>query len=408
MLFTGIDWSDQHLDYHLCTAEKRVLAEGQVRANLSGLGELFAALERHAPPGEIGVAIETAHGAWVQALLDRGYAVYPVNPKSAERFREALSSAGDKSDRIDRRVLAWMLAALHPHLRPLRPDAPEIVALRIACQDRVRLVEERTAKLNELGAVLKIHYPAFAGLFGELDSTIALQFLVEFPTQKQMRALSPARLRGWLKRHGYTSMSRLEEMQALLVAPALAVAEHLQRAKAPLLRYLAGSLLALKAEIAQRERQIGDHFGGLPEADWIRSLPGAGPILGPALLACLGRDPQRFADAGDARALMGTAPVTQASGKSRVVHFRRGCWKFARRTLQLFAEQSRRACAWAQAFYEKQRASGHGHHAALRALAHKWLKIILAMRRGGTRYDETRLSHSRDRQRLSPTPASGA
>ena len=83
----------------------------------------------------------------------------------------------------------------------------------------------------------------------------------------------------------------------------------------------------------------------------------------------------------DARAFLGTAPVTKASGSSRSVRFRRGCWKFARRTLQLFADGSRRQCVWAQTYYEQHRARGHGHHAALRALAHKWLKVILAMKR---------------------------
>jgi len=149
MLFAGIDWSDQSLEYHLRRADGQVLAEGHVRPDVGGLAELGLALEAHAPPAEIGIAIETTHGAWVQALLDRGYVLYPVNPKTAERFRQALSAAGNKSDRIDRKVLALMLAGLHQELRPLRRDDPEIVALRIACEDRVRLVEERTAKLRE-------------------------------------------------------------------------------------------------------------------------------------------------------------------------------------------------------------------------------------------------------------------
>lgn len=396
MLFVGIDWSDQNLDFHARRTEGQVLAEGSVKPNLAGMSELFATLEQHAPPDEISVAIETAHGAWVQALLDRGYSVYPVNPRSAERFRQALSAAGNKSDRIDAKVLAMMLATLHRELKPLRPDAPEIVALRIACQDRVRLVEERTAKLNELRALLKIYYPAFLGLFGCLDSVIALKFLQAFPTQKALQALTPKRLRSWLKRHHYTRMSRVDELEARLVEPTLPVAEHLQTAKADLLCYVAASLLALKAEIARREKRITEQFNALPEADWVDSLP-AGPTLAPALLACVGRDPERFAEAAEAQALMGTAPVTKASGRMRVVQFRRGCWKFARRTLQLFANHSRRSCPWAQAFYEKQRAAGRGHHAAVRALAHKWLKIILAMRRTGTPYNEAVFLHSQKR-----------
>ena len=192
----------------------------------------------------------------------------------------------------------------------------------------------------------------------------------------------------------------LDEMVDVLTQPALPVADHLQQAKAPLISYLAASIQTLNSEIAKRNQWITEHLDHLPEANWVRSLPGAGEVLAPALLACLGRDPQRFASVADARALMGTAPVTKASGTVRVVQFRRGCWKFARRTLQLFADQSRHQCPWAQAFYSKQRNSGHNHHAALRALAHKWLKIILAMRRDGTIYNERIFANSQRRYLL--------
>jgi len=400
MLFVGIDWSDRVLDFHLRTSDGKVLAQGEVRPSVEGLAELFTTLERHGRPEEIGIAIETSHGAWVQALLDRGYKVYPVNPKTVERFREALSAAGDKSDKIDRKVLAMFLVTFHRDNKPLRPDAPEIISLRISCQDRLRLVEERTAKLNELGAMLKCYYPAVLGLFGDFKSYIALDFLLRFPTQDQMQALSERRFRNWLKRHHYPSVQRIDDMVDILERPALSVAEHLQKSKKSLICYLANSIKLLNAQITERDKQITEQLNELPEANWIRSLPGAGDVLAPSLLACLGRDQQRFDSAADARAFMGTAPVTKASGNYRSVHFRRGCWKFARRTLQLFADKSRHQCPWAQAFYEKQRNSGHNHHAALRALAHKWLKIILAMRRTGTRYNEQTFTNSQRRYLL--------
>jgi len=397
MLFAGIDWSNHALDYELRTAEGQVLASGQVQNSAAGLSELFVKLEAHAAPGDIGIAFEATNVAWVLALSDRGYLLYSVNPAMVVNFRKTLAIAGDKSDRIDRSLLARMLVVLHTQLKPLRPDAPEIVALRMACEDRVRLVEERTAKLNELHAILKAFYPAFEGLFGDLSSRIALEFLHEFPTQAQMRALTPRRLANWLRRHHYPNMNRLEAMQALLTAPLLQVGEHLQKAKQVHIQYLASSLLGLCTEIDQRERHINDMFDGLAEAEMYRSLPGAGKILAPALLACFGRDPERFESVESARALLGTAPVTRQSGRTCVVTFRRACWKFGRRTLQLLASTSCAACEWAQAFYLKQRASGRKHHQALRALAHKWVKIILAMRRTGRPYDQAVFLNSRTR-----------
>ncbi len=400
MLFAGIDWSEKFLDFHLRTAEGKVLAEGQVRPNVEGMADLFASLETHALASEISVAIETAHGAWVQALLDRGYPVYPLNPKTVERFREALSANGVKTGTIDRKVLAMFLVTFHQENKPLRPDDPEIIQLRILCQDRLRLVEERSAKVNELQAILKCYYPAFLGLWGGLDSEIALDFLQQYPTQKQMQKLSERRLVNWLSRHHYSFPRRLDGRVTMLKQAVLPVAEHLQAAKKTLIGYWARSIKMLNTEMAAGDKQINDHLDGLPESDWVRSLPGAGKVLAPSLLACLGRDPQRFSSVGEARALMGTAPVTKASGNFRAVQFRRGCWKFGRRTLQLFAEQSRHPCHWAQAFYEKQRHSGHKHHEALRALAHRWLKILLAMRQSGSLYNEDIFVNSQRRYLL--------
>ena len=397
MFCVGIDWSDEKLDYHLRTLDGKVLAEGFVKHSPDGIIELFLALERHATPGDIGIAIETKHGAWVQAFLDRGYLVYPVNPKSVDNFRKAFSANGEKSDQIDARALALYLVMMHERLQPLRPDDPEIVSLRIACQDRVRLVEEHTAKLNELRSILKVHYPPVLKLFGNLESKITLQFLLKYPTQDQMLHLTERGLRGWLKRKHYSAPHRIPEMVELLRRPALPVSEHLQKAKAPRIGYLAKSLLALQAEIAERKKQITKDFKQLPESDWADSLPGVGPNLGPAILSTFGRDPNRFAEAPNAQAFFGTAPTTKASGKSREVIFRRGCYKFGRRTLQLFADQSRHACAWAERFYDKQNGSGHTHHQALRALAHKWVKIIERMKKTKSRYVEAVFVGSQER-----------
>ena len=75
--------------------------------------------------------------------------------EAAERFREALGANGVKTDTIDSKVLSMFLLTFHKEMKVLRPDDPEIVKLRILCQDRLRLCEEHTAKINELQAVVK-------------------------------------------------------------------------------------------------------------------------------------------------------------------------------------------------------------------------------------------------------------
>ncbi len=402
MLFVGIDWSKTSLDYHLRTKDGVIVTVGAVKPDFHGLGELCTILSRdEIPPNEILIAIETTHAVWIHTLLERGYTVYGINPKTIESFRRASSAAGIKTDEIDAEVLARFIATFHQNLRPLQPDDPEIAQLRRACEIRLRLVEERTAKINELQAMLQLFYPAFISFFGDLDSDITLEFLQAFPTQKSMRLLTRTRLKSWLMRHKYRAMNRFESMAEMLKKPVLDVPLHQQTANSTLIHYLAESILTLNREIDDCDENVNRAFEQMPESIFIKSLPGAGgKVLGPSLLACLGRNCDRFNNLHQARALMGTAPVTKQSGTMCVIYFRHGCWKFARRTLQLFAEVSCRHCAWAREFYTSQRKSGHRHHAAVRALAHKWLKIIFAMWRTQTLYDENMFVGSQRRYLL--------
>jgi hypothetical protein len=59
-----------------------------------------------------------------------------------------------------------------------------------------------------------------------------------------------------------------------------------------------------------------------------------------------------------------------------------------RTCLFLWAEQSRRRCAWAQAYYRAHRQRGQNHATALRCLGQRWLKILWRMWQDRTPYDE--------------------
>jgi hypothetical protein len=45
---------------------------------------------------------------------------------------------------------------------------------------------------------------------------------------------------------------------------------------------------------------------------------------------------------------------------------------------------------WARAYYEEQRERGKRHHAAFRALAYKWIRIIFRCWKEGVQYSEER------------------
>ena len=131
-----------------------------------------------------------------------------------------------------------------------------------------------------------------------------------------------------------------------------------------------------------------------PDSFLFDNLPGAGPALAPRLLTAFGTDRDRFEVAGDLLSLSGIGPVRIASGqktgKKASVHCRRGCPKFLRQSFHEFGQCSIRYCPWAQACYQAQRARGKGHHAAVRAVSFKWIRILFACWKQRIPYDPER------------------
>jgi hypothetical protein len=97
-------------------------------------------------------------------------------------------------------------------------------------------------------------------------------------------------------------------------------------------------------------------------------------------------------------------PVTKRSGKQQVVHFRFACDTALRYVVDRVAFLSLRSSEWARAYYDQQRARGHTHRRALRALAAKWVKVIFAMWERQVPYDEQYHLATMARQQLRQRP----
>jgi Transposase IS116/IS110/IS902 family len=159
-------------------------------------------------------------------------------------------------------------------------------------------------------------------------------------------------------------------------------------------KLLAQQLKSLLPYIARYEKQIAELFDAHPDSFLFRDLPGAGTALGPRLLTAFGTDRERFDCPIELSSLSGIAPVRRASGKNAgkkaSVHFRHACPKFLRQSFHEFAECSIRYSAWAQGCYQAQRERGKGHHAAVRTVAFKWIRILFACWKQRLPYDPQR------------------
>ena len=111
----------------------------------------------------------------------------------------------------------------------------------------------------------------------------------------------------------------------------------------------------------------------------------------PRLIAAFGTQRDRYATASAMQCYAGIVPVVESSGKQKWVHWRWACPKFLRQTFHEWAWFSTRKSAWAKSFYDRQRERKKSYHAAIRALAFKWIRILFRCWKDGVTYDMTQL-----------------
>ena len=123
----------------------------------------------------------------------------------------------------------------------------------------------------------------------------------------------------------------------------------------------------------------------------LRSLPGVGRTVAATMLT-EAAGPLAERNYSTLRAHAGTAPITKRSSKRTfVVHMRYACKLRLRNALFHWSRTSIQHDAAARAYYDRLRARGHHHSRALRSVADRWLRILIAMLNTGTLYDPSRL-----------------
>jgi transposase len=385
--YAGFDWAKDQHQVAVADRERRIVLELGFEDTAAGWAEFR---ERMRAFPKVGVAIETCCGPAVERLLDAGLSVYPLNPKAAERYRDRKAPGGGKSDRLDARSFADALRTDGHGWRALQPQDPLTQELRLLCRDEIGLIEQRTALVNHLQEALHEYYPAALKAFDDWTSPAAWAFLLAFPTPQELVQAGKRKWEKFLHTHKLyrpqTADLRLEIFAhaAEFVNPSPAVT----RAKSFLATALARQLCVLEKQLDDYRERITKLFRDHPDHDVFGSLPGAGQKLAPRLLAELGGNRQEFDSPQALQCYAGTAPVRFQSGKVHRVRFRRACNHWLRAAVHLWADQSRRFCAWAQAYYQQKKKQGMGHAAALRCLGQRWLKILWRMWQDATRYDE--------------------
>jgi transposase len=398
--FLAIDWADQRHFWALQAADLSRWQEGEVESSPEAIDVWVSALLARYPGQRIAVALEQKRGALL-CLLSKyeGLVLYPVHPATVSRMRAALYPSASKDDPKDARLLLEILLHHREHLRRLDADTVETRKLQALVEDRRKLVDDQTGYGHQLRARLKVYFPQAVRWLGEMHAPMTGEFLRRWPTLESLQRARIETIRRFFHRHNCRNrellQQRLEEIPRGVVATR---DEAIVDSSVTTVRALVALLAVVREQIAEFDRRIALAAAAHPDFPIFDSLPGAGPVMAPRLIAAMGSQRDRFESACDLQASSGIAPVQQCSGQSEWIHFRYACSKFLRQTFHEWAGHSIPQCAWAKAYYDQQIARGKGHHAATRALAFKWQRIIFRCWKDRQPYNESKYLQSLQRR----------
>ena len=386
----GIDWAEVHHDIAVSDEHGRILGRRRIGTGMDGYSELLALLAEHSEePMSVPVAIETDKGLLVTALQHAGFEVYAINPRALARYRERYGQTGKKSDPEDAAVLAGILRTdrhLHRALPQITDDALGVKAAARQHQEAIWALHQAISRLR---AVLLEFYPQALVAFPKLKHHAAMAVLAAAPNPEAGTRLSKRKIISLLRGCGRRNDPALvEQIHRDLRTAALRQPEPVEAALGMTVTGLVEIITAMLRAVAGLEQHLTATFAEHPLASVLTSAPGLGPILGARVLAEIGDDPDRFATANGLRAFAGTAPVTRASGRSHHVKARKVRNKRLNDACHWWAFSALTKSAGARALYDRRRAAGDGHNAALRNLAHKLLGRLWWCLRTGQPWDD--------------------
>jgi transposase len=376
--YIGLDWADQTHFLSLCEADSRTVERCQLDHKPEALAQWVNELQRRYPGRRLAVALEQSRGALVYALMKYEFLVlYPVNPKALAKFREAFYVSGAKDDPLDSDLLLELVTKHRDRLRSWQPDDELTRTITLLVEHRRQLVDTQTGLTNRLSDLLKLYFPQALHWAGDLATVQACDFLQRWPTLAKVRQATAPKLRQFYCAHGCRKAALIEQrLLQIEAAQPLTIDGAVITASVAMVRATIAQLRPLMVSIKQFDKQIAALFAQHEDHELFSSFPGAGAVFAPRLLSAMGANRGRFVTAQEVQQLSGIAPVIERSGKTCFVHRRFACPKFLRQSFHEYAAQSIRWAPWARAYYDRQRQRGNGHHAAVRSLAFRWIRII--------------------------------
>ena len=261
--FIGLDWADQqHL---VCLQEAGASRRESLKLDQTppeGLQAWIQQLRSRFGGRPVAVAVEQARGALIYALMHVNFLhLYPVNPQTLAKLRQAFYPSGAKDDPGDAELLLEVLLNHRKHLRLWIPDDVLTRSIQLLTEGRRKLVNERTALTNQLIAALKMYFPQALDWFGDLHTVRACAFLQRWPSLQQLKRATTSSVRKFYQSQGYRGDDKLQKLiQDIRQAQPLTDDEAVVLASTMMVQALVKQIPSLTESIQEYDRQIAALF----------------------------------------------------------------------------------------------------------------------------------------------------
>jgi transposase len=355
---------------------------GNDEADLVGL--LDRAFEHGTPalvidqPGSIAQLVIAVAGrravpvAYVPGLVMRRAAdLYPGEAKTDRRDAFVLADTA----RMRRRQVHWLDVGSDELLEQLR----------VLNGFDVDLAADLTRLTNRLRDALTSVSPALERAVGSrLAHGGVRDLLAKYATPNALRAAGRSRI---AKAVGARSPRLAAKVTDVVMAAldAQTVTLPAEATFGRVIAELAGELDRLHRRRATLAEEIEGVFLAHPFGELLVSLSGIGPRTGARILAEIG-DGSRFANGSKLASYAGLAPVTRQSGTSLKGEFKSRRGNHRLKNAMFLAAFASLRDPESKTFYDRKRAEGKKHNAALICLARRRCDVILAMLRDHQRY----------------------
>ena len=384
-VYCGIDVGKSHHHAVALTPAGTRIFDKPLPQDETRLRELFSDLGQHGP---VMVTVDQPHtiGALPVAIaLDMGLVVTYLPGLTMRRIAD-LHPGNAKTDARDAFVIADAARTLPATLRVITADDEQIADLRVLAGLDDDLAGEVTRITNQIRGLLTDIHPALERAIGpHLDHTVGPAILATFGGPVGLRAASSRALHTLIRKHAPRAHQRIFDAIATalseqsVIVPGSAAADQVLKLRG---RQLLETLTA-RADLGH---QFQEALRAHPFGPLLTSMPGIGARTGIKILLEIG-NPANYLNAGHLAAYAGLAPRTHRSGTSiRGERQQRAGNKRLKKAMfhAAFASLSDPA---SRAYYDRKRAEGKRHNAAVLCLARRRCDVLYAMLHNHTTYE---------------------